>query len=373
MQLIDGIKTRRSVRKFEDKKVPHEVLEQIVEAAAFAPSWKNSQTVRYIAVEDAALKERIATEATMNFTHNKDIISACPVLIVVVTKTGICGYEKDGSYTTSKKDKWEMFDAGIASQTFMLAAHEYGVGTVTLGILTRRFLEKSWSFRRAIMFPPFCSRLSESAPRSTEEKERGRASFPGADRFTFKAVCVILSFSKWPRKGGRRENKWIRKNGKRFKKISIITLLAQIVVIAVMIGGTLMGWLKIWAFQLIACLYLVGYWAATDILEPKLTKLLEGVTEDQKKAYKKYAAMDFAGYMGILVFVIFAGRGGASNVGMIGLVVYAYTLSAKKKFRLEFQHPEKIHKKQAPVQKKEVSIREKAAMVKPVDDEEDEQ
>ena len=115
MQLIDGIKTRRSVRKFEDKKVPHEVLEQIVEAAAFAPSWKNSQTVRYIAVEDAALKERIATEATMNFTHNKDIISACPVLIVVVTKTGICGYEKDGSYTTSKKDKWEMFDAGMAS------------------------------------------------------------------------------------------------------------------------------------------------------------------------------------------------------------------------------------------------------------------
>lgn len=117
----------------------------------------------------------------------------------------------------------------------------------------------------------------------------------------------------------------------------------------------------------------MGYWAATDILEPKLTKLLEGVTEDQKKAYKKYAAMDFAGYMGILIFVIFAGRGGASNVGMIGLVVYAYTLSAKKKFRLEFQHPEKIHKKQAPVQKKEVSIREKAAMVKPVDDEEDEQ
>ena len=141
MQLIDGIKTRRSVRKFEDKKVPHEVLEQIVEAAAFAPSWKNSQTVRYIAVEDA-LKERIATEATMNFTHNKDIISACPVLIVVVTKTGICGYEKDGSYTTSKKDKWEMFDAGIASQTFMLAAHEYGVGTVTLGIFDEEILGK---------------------------------------------------------------------------------------------------------------------------------------------------------------------------------------------------------------------------------------
>ena len=44
------------------------------------------------------------------------------------------GYEKDGSYTTSKEDRWEMFDAGIATQTFCLAAHEQGVGSVIMGI-----------------------------------------------------------------------------------------------------------------------------------------------------------------------------------------------------------------------------------------------
>lgn len=220
MQLIDGIKTRRSVRKFEDKKVPHEVLEQIVEAAAFAPSWKNSQTVRYIAVEDAALKERIATEATMNFTHNKDIISACPVLIVVVTKTGICGYEKDGSYTTSKKDKWEMFDAGIASQTFMLAAHEYGVGTVTLGIFDEEILGKILELPEGDNVSALLAQAIRKALPQHRRKRAWKSFFPGADRFTFKTVCVILSFSKWPRKGGRRENKWIRKNGKRFTKRS---------------------------------------------------------------------------------------------------------------------------------------------------------
>ena len=191
MQLIDGIKTRRSVRKFEDKKVPHEVLEQIVEAAAFAPSWKNSQTVRYIAVEDAALKERIATEATMNFIHNKDIISACPVLIVVVTKTGICGYEKDGSYTTSKKDKWEMFDAGIASQTFMLAAHEYGVGTVTLGIFDEEILGK-------ILELPEGDNVSALLAAGTEEKERGRASF-----LALIALLLRLSVLSFPLVNGR--------------------------------------------------------------------------------------------------------------------------------------------------------------------------
>ena len=45
-----------------------------------------------------------------------------------------CGYERDGSYSTKKEDRWQMFDVGIACQTFCLAAHEKGLGTVILGI-----------------------------------------------------------------------------------------------------------------------------------------------------------------------------------------------------------------------------------------------
>ena len=47
---------------------------------------------------------------------------------------GRSGFERDGSYTTSKEDRWEVFDAGLATQTFCLAAHDKGVGTVILGI-----------------------------------------------------------------------------------------------------------------------------------------------------------------------------------------------------------------------------------------------
>ena len=47
---------------------------------------------------------------------------------------GRSGYERDGSFTTSKEDRWEMFDAGIATQTFCLAAHEKGIGSVIMGI-----------------------------------------------------------------------------------------------------------------------------------------------------------------------------------------------------------------------------------------------
>ena len=52
MDLITGIKERRSIRKFQDKKVPRELLEEIVNISAYAPSWKNTQIARYIIVDD---------------------------------------------------------------------------------------------------------------------------------------------------------------------------------------------------------------------------------------------------------------------------------------------------------------------------------
>ena len=52
MNTLDCIKTRRSVRKYADKPVPHELIEQAIAAAAYAPSWKNTQVTRYYVVDD---------------------------------------------------------------------------------------------------------------------------------------------------------------------------------------------------------------------------------------------------------------------------------------------------------------------------------
>ena len=135
MDLITAIKERRSIRKFQDKKVPHEVIEEIVNAAAYAPSWKNTQIVRYIVVED---REKIAALATeeccLGFTYNCKTMSKAPAMVIQTVVNGRCGYEKDGSFTTPKGDRWEMYDAGIAAQTFCLVAHEKGIGTVIMGI-----------------------------------------------------------------------------------------------------------------------------------------------------------------------------------------------------------------------------------------------
>lgn len=131
MNTIECIKSRRSVREFSEQKVSHTILEQIVDAASFSPSWKNTQISRYVAIEDEQLKDEIT--ACVN-AHNSDIIHAAKTLIIVTYIKNRCGYERDGSFSTNKGDSWQMFDVGVASQTFCLAAHELGVASVIMGI-----------------------------------------------------------------------------------------------------------------------------------------------------------------------------------------------------------------------------------------------
>ena len=134
MEALQNIKERRSIRQYKDTPVTAEQITEIVEAARFAPTWKNSQTVRYHAVLDKALKDRIAAEGTLNFSKNGNNIRSAAALVVLTTVDGIAGYEPDGKPTTAKGSHWQSFDAGIACQTFCLAAHDKGLGTLIMGI-----------------------------------------------------------------------------------------------------------------------------------------------------------------------------------------------------------------------------------------------
>lgn len=134
METLQCIETRRSIRSFQEKKIAHEVMNEIIKAASFAPSWKNTQVTRYTVVEDEALKAKIAEDCVLGFGKNTDTIKGAAALVVVSMIHGRSGFERDGSYTTSKEDRWETYDAGIATQTFCLAAHECGIGSVILGI-----------------------------------------------------------------------------------------------------------------------------------------------------------------------------------------------------------------------------------------------
>lgn len=142
MELLDAIKSRRSVRKYTDEAISHETLEEIIDVARFAPSWKNTQTPRYHVIENKEIISKIATEGVLGFEFNTKTLSRATAVLVLSYVTKRCGYERDGSFSTSKEDRWEMFDAGIAAQTFCLAAHGKGLGTCIMGIFDEEMIAK---------------------------------------------------------------------------------------------------------------------------------------------------------------------------------------------------------------------------------------
>lgn len=123
---------RRSIRSFTDQPVSHELIQKIVETASYAPSWKNTQITRYIAVEGE--KKAALAKCTSLYPGNGAIMEKAPMVIAVTAVTKRSGYERDGSFSTPKGTGWQMYDAGVASEAFCLAAYEQGLGTVIMGL-----------------------------------------------------------------------------------------------------------------------------------------------------------------------------------------------------------------------------------------------
>lgn len=140
MNATDCIRTRRSIRRYRPDPVDHSLIDSIVSEASYSPSWKNTQITRYTAVEDPSLLREIADRFTPDY--NSNIIRQAPVLMAVTLVKGRSGFERDGSFSTKKGDRWQMFDVGAACQTFCLAAWEQGLGTVIMGIFDEDGISK---------------------------------------------------------------------------------------------------------------------------------------------------------------------------------------------------------------------------------------
>ncbi len=139
MDVLECIKTRRSIRRFTDRPISEETLSQVLEAVKWAPSWANTQTCEIVLIKDAKAKEKIAGLLAPNNPATKGVLQA-PVLVVICAKMGSAGF-KNNEEVTNKGD-WSMFDAGIASQNLCLAAHSLGLGTVHVAYLDHQALDE---------------------------------------------------------------------------------------------------------------------------------------------------------------------------------------------------------------------------------------
>lgn len=132
MDVFDAIKNRRSIRAFKSTPVDPKTLDTILEAGRLAPSWGNTQTWRFVVIQDNTVKEQLADSATPPGSRNNRVLKQAPVVIVACAKLNRAGW-REGKPTTDKEGYWFMFDAGLALENMVLEAQELGIGTLYIG------------------------------------------------------------------------------------------------------------------------------------------------------------------------------------------------------------------------------------------------
>ncbi|MFA5056210.1 MAG: nitroreductase family protein [Dehalococcoidia bacterium] len=93
MELMDAVKGRRSIRKYKADPVSDKDLETILEAARWAPSWANTQCVRWILVKDRETKRKLA-ETLSSINPAAEAMLTVPVVLAFCAETGRAGIKK---------------------------------------------------------------------------------------------------------------------------------------------------------------------------------------------------------------------------------------------------------------------------------------
>ncbi len=118
MDVLEAMRTRRSVRRYRPAPVPEDLLKTVLNAAKLAPSADNAQPWRIIVVTDEDDKLRLAAGA-----NGQKFIAQAPVVLVV------CGLPDEAFPTVGGYMSSHVMDATIALDHLTLAAHSVGLGT----------------------------------------------------------------------------------------------------------------------------------------------------------------------------------------------------------------------------------------------------
>ncbi len=121
MEFFSVIKNRRSIRKYKPDPVSDEDIEYILNAARFAPSWKNRQCWRYVVVKDKEKIEKIASARQ----KSQEWLREAPVMIVACADPDESGHREGKDYY--------LVDVGISFEHLFLAARDRGLGTCWIG------------------------------------------------------------------------------------------------------------------------------------------------------------------------------------------------------------------------------------------------
>lgn len=136
-EVIETIKTRRSIRRFKPDQIKDEELQAIIDAAIHAPSGHNEQPWHFTVIQNkdlidhfsvvtkkAMAKSEVPWIAAMGKNEKLHLFYNAPTLIVV----------------SGRKDSYSpLIDCSAATQNMLLAAHSIGLGACWIGLINFMF------------------------------------------------------------------------------------------------------------------------------------------------------------------------------------------------------------------------------------------
>ncbi len=124
MDFEELLQTRRSVRAYDRKPFPEELLDRILEAVRTAPTAGNVQAFRVKVIRDEKTKN-----ALIPACHGQSFIAAAPVILAFMA----CPSESKEKYGERGEKLYSLQDATIAVYTAHLTASELGLGSCWIG------------------------------------------------------------------------------------------------------------------------------------------------------------------------------------------------------------------------------------------------
>jgi len=128
MDVMQAIKERRSVRRYQERPVPEETLQEILEAVRLAPSASNRQDWHFVIVKDAQQRRKLAEAAGQPF------VGTAPVVIA--------GVSLNPERVMSCEVPAYAVDLAIAMSNITLVAAGRGLGTCWIGAFNQKKVQE---------------------------------------------------------------------------------------------------------------------------------------------------------------------------------------------------------------------------------------
>ena len=113
-EVINNMKTRRSIRKYKPDMIPEDVLNRIIEAGTYAATGMGKQSPIIIAVTNKEIREKFSKMNAEIMGVDSDPFYGAPVVLIVLADKARPTYVYDGS---------------LVMGNLMLAAHAEGIGS----------------------------------------------------------------------------------------------------------------------------------------------------------------------------------------------------------------------------------------------------